>query len=249
MAVGENTEFTNVTSSGCSNQQSSITSAVNDCLTKTSLREIKFSYSKAVSLVIPAKVRGVPTHAIIDTAAQASIISEELADTIFPPLQVKEEVILRGAEKSSNMIAKRVTNVPLGIGQHNYTWDLLIAPIADPFILGLDFLKAKGGLKNLMDDSVVINGDRIYAEMRKNLDKTYSVQRVVLKKKVVVPPNSVITTTVQFSTNTDKSFLIHAPEKDHKGLLIPYALVKLGGDNNSSSECTIYLQNDSNQYV
>ena len=82
------------------------------------------------------------------------------------------------------------------------------------------------------------------------MDEKYSVQRVVLKRKVVVPPNSVIKTTVQFCENSDKSYLIHAPEKNHKGLLIPYTLVTLDGNTNSSSrDCSICLRNDSNQYV
>ena len=149
--VGENVESSTIATCSDNNHQSIMASGVADCSTIT-LREIQFSPSKTVSLVIPVKIRGVHTQAVIDTAAQVSIISEELAEKITPPFQVKEKVILRGAEKSSNMIAKRIAGVPLSIGQHDYTWDLLIAPIADPFILGLDFLKSQRGVIDLADD-------------------------------------------------------------------------------------------------
>lgn len=109
----------------------------------------QFSNSRGISLVIPVQIQGVHTQAIIDTTAQVSIISEELANTISPPCKVKDQVLLRGAEKCSSMIAKRTTSVHLRIGQHSYKWDILIAPMADTFILGLDILKEQGGNRDL----------------------------------------------------------------------------------------------------
>lgn len=67
---------------------------------------------------------------------------------------------------------------------------------------------------------ILLNGDKIYAKMRQNDDEKYSVQRIVLKSQTVVPPNSIIQTTVQFVENSAKSYIIHAQEKDRRGLLI-----------------------------
>ena len=206
-----------------------------------------------ISLVIPLKIQGVPAHATIDTAAQVSIISEGLAKRIKPPLISIEKVLLRGAQKSSNMVANRVPNIPLEIGGSKYSWDILIAPISDEFILGLDFLKANNAKIDLKGDVVTINGNRIYADMRKNQHKLYSTQRVELGRKVVVPPNSVVAAEVKFTHNTDKLYMIHAPEHDHKRLSIPYSLVSVKSNTNpvQATRTGLFLtvRNDSDRYI
>ncbi len=223
-------------------------------MTGIRLREVQFtSYYNGISLVIPLEVQGVKTHAIVDTAAQVSIISEDLTKLINPPLTSVEKVLLRGAGKSSSIIAKKNPNVHLEIGGRRYTWDLLVAPIADSFILGLDFLKTEGGKIDLVDDVVTLKGYKINGKMRKNRDEKYLIQRITLANKVVVPPNSLVQTKVKLESPSGKLYMIHAPERHHKGLVVPYTLVQSGNDPTvtSSQTCkvTICLRNDSNRYI
>ena len=128
---------------------------------------------------------------------------------------------------------------------------MLVAPIEDSFILGLDFLKAHSGVIDLKEDTVNLNGYRTNAQMRKNKNEKYSVQRVTLARKVVVPPNTEIIAGVQFSVPSSKTFLVCGPEMYHKGMLIPYALVSLKNSSctNLATTCNIRLRNDSNKYV
>ena len=86
---------------------------------RTRLREVQLSCNyNSISLVIPLKVQGVSTPAMVDTAAQVSIISEDLAKQLSPPSKLGEKVVLRGAGRSSNMIAQRAFSIPLEIGSH-----------------------------------------------------------------------------------------------------------------------------------
>ena len=70
------------------------------------------------------------------------------------------------------MIARYIPNVPFVVGKRSHCWDLLVAPIEDTFLLGFYFLKAN--------------------DEKKNKDEKYCVQKVVLCRKTVVPPNSII---------------------------------------------------------
>ena len=114
--------------------------------------------------------------AVIDTAAQISLINQSLWERIKQPLTPTEQVLLWGAEKRSNMVAQRIPQLNLLIGDQSYTWDLFLAPIEDTLIIGLDFLKAHGGVINLTDDSVTLKGKPIQANMRQNGEKRHSVQ-------------------------------------------------------------------------
>ena len=85
--------------------------------------------------------------------------------------------------------------------------------------------------------------------MRKNKNEKYSVHRVLLSRKVVVPPNTELSARAQFSNPSTKQILIQGPEMCHKGILIPYALVSMETDSRNLATCNICIRNDSNRYV
>ena len=95
------------------------------------IQEIQLSQNPGISLIIPIKVQGLSAQAVVDTAAQVSIISNDLFDKINHPKMPSEQVLLRGAGKGSKIIANKFSNVPLIIGDQTYHWDLLVAPIED----------------------------------------------------------------------------------------------------------------------
>ena len=94
------------------------------------------------SLVIALDVLGVPTEAVVDTAAQVSIVSENFLQQLEHWPIPSETILLKGAQKQSCLTAKRLPNVKFEIGHKTYYWDLLSAPIEDTIILGLDFSKS-----------------------------------------------------------------------------------------------------------
>ena len=209
------------------------------------VREIKFH--RGLTLVVPAMVKGVTTDAVIDTAAQVSIISETMYRRISQSVMPGSKVTLKCADGSC-MVSTELPNVPFKVGGKQYHWTLFTAPIADEFILGLDFLKSVSGQINLENDSLTLKGEVIQATMRRNEDKRYAVSRVTLDRKVVVPPNSVVRTKTRMRAPSANVFMVHAAERDHKGALIPNLLFQAPSEN-QLFHVPVVLRNDSNKYV
>ena len=55
-----------------------------------SLREISFSASTGITLLIPVEINGLQIPAIVDTAAQVSIINQDLLAKLEQPLDAVE---------------------------------------------------------------------------------------------------------------------------------------------------------------
>ena len=62
-----------------------------------------------------------------------------------------------------------------------------------------------------MEDTLNLNGQQIFAQMRRNENEKYSVH-VLLSRKVVVPPNTEIIAQAQLSNPSTKQVLIRGPE-------------------------------------
>ena len=101
-------------------QSQPLPTKVNINQTSSVVHEIKLSSNPGISLVIPIKVHGINTHAVVDTAAQVSILSDELFDKLKHPTTPCKQVLLRGAGKCSKIIANKFPKVPLIIGDQNY---------------------------------------------------------------------------------------------------------------------------------
>ncbi len=96
----------------------------------------------ALSLVIPAKVNGQAIRAVVDTAAQVTVVSNDFARTMEHPMKYGENIALKGAGKASSIQAKYAPDVNITIGNTTTPWNVVVTAISDPFALGLDFLRA-----------------------------------------------------------------------------------------------------------
>ncbi len=84
-------------------------------------------------------------------------------------------------------------DVSLFISGHAYTWDVIVADIADDLLLGLDFLRAEKAKIDLAQDSIALNGVECPAVLKRDPGGNhFFVSRVFLDKRVVVPPGSVV---------------------------------------------------------
>ena len=95
------------------------------------------------SLVIT--INRVKTEAVIDTAAQVTLVNERLLRKLKLPLEEDKTVILREVGEDSMIPAKKACKVLLKIGSREYRWDVYVAPITDKCLLRLDFFKAFHG--------------------------------------------------------------------------------------------------------
>ena len=209
----------------------------------SSIREVTFDRTACgLSIVIPAKVNGQPCNAIIDSAAQVTVISEQFFKTLKHQPEILETVYLKGAGHDHHMSATFARDVFLTLGEHTYKWDIYIAPISDDFILGLDFMAKHKAVVDLEGNNFVVNQQSIPATLKRNGDGvSFQVSRVFLLRKTVVPPNTVVFAETRF----DGTFLrpyIFMPKGQH-GVLIPQIIGKEG------SIGMVCLVNDSDHFV
>ena len=118
-----------------------------------------------VSLLIPIVIEGKPTLAVVDTAAQITMVSDQFWATLTTTIQVGPSIRIRNAEASSYMNCVRYSQVCLQFGNLTFHADLAVGPISDNVILGLDFLLDKKAVIDLVACVVYLGETPIPAQM------------------------------------------------------------------------------------
>jgi transposase InsO family protein len=141
------------------------------------------------NLLIPTSVNGVETFAVIDTAAQASLISLSLAKKMKPPLKYEAKFTLKGPNIGSDIPAKFCKNLEIAIGEHVYIWDVFVADIHDDFILGLDFMANFGLDICLTERYLTIGTEKIPARLDFPADAC-RIARIHAHRDFSIPPHT-----------------------------------------------------------
>ena len=180
------------------------------------------------SILIDVKVAGAQTTAVIDTAAQVTVISEDFVKNLTKPLRYVKDVCLKGAGKEQFFSAKLAREVQIKIGKRTINWDLYVAPITDSVILGLDFLRFIGAKINQESNTVKV-GDRVIKAHLKRVgnEELYQVSRVSATKRYVVPPHAVAFVPCTLKNPIVGDFMVYpdyAANKLQKRLLVPHAI-------------------------
>ena len=109
-------------------------------------------------MVVRIEVKGHKTSAIVDEGTQVSIINQGLFEGLNH-MEPREPVCLKGIAPNKSFEGHLVRDVLLSLGGWSYSWDLYVAPIDDPFLLGLDFMKHYKVDTLLSCNVVVVNGE------------------------------------------------------------------------------------------
>ncbi|MES9880179.1 MAG: RNase H-like domain-containing protein [Sedimenticola sp.] len=136
-------------------------------------------------------VGGLKVDAVVDTAAEVTIISTEVYTAMKHPPQRVRDVTLLTAGKEQSMKGYIVGPCNLKIGSHRYKEFVYVAPITQDMLLGFDFLYSHGAVLDMRQASLLINEETIplNVDMSK---RNPLVARVTVAKRQVVPPNSVM---------------------------------------------------------
>ena len=100
----------------------------------------KVSFNSASNLVVPISVNGVPVKAVIDTAAQISVINTNFVEEHLPNLKFSGAYSLNGINADAPLRASMSEEPDICLGNKVFKWKVLKADIADSCILGLDFI-------------------------------------------------------------------------------------------------------------
>jgi len=197
---------------------------------------------KAINLVIKTVINGADVDAIIDTAAQVTVLSYYFAKSLNPPLKTGNFVILKGAGKDSDISARYASSVTIKIGKTETKWRVIVANITDSVILGLDVLKHVKAVINLVDYEVAINGEIIPASIKDEKGGQIKVCRVELSRKVVVPPQTEVQLEAKLHGNCNGDVIVQ-PTTKLKGLLMPNILTS------AKEQIPVILRNTTDKFI
>jgi len=140
------------------------------------------------SLTISTLINGVERVAVVDTGADATIISTETAQ-ILGIRPGTERVKLLNAESDAEMTATGGVTVTIQLGEDCWKWPVYIAPIRDDVLLGMDFLKSVDAKIVAKQGDLMINGKWIHGASAVRGKQTV-LRRVELAQDQWIPSSS-----------------------------------------------------------
>lgn len=171
-----------------------------------------------LNLLVPARVIQRPVLALVDTAAQATLVRQSVCEDVLALSMCDGSYASVKLEGLGGHLLQgwKIPKMPLTIGKSTYTWDVIAIPMSEEVILGLDFLKYHRGEVNLADNTITLNGELIDALLKRStLGHTMQVSRIMVSERQAIPPNSVAHVRINFSVPVpqDKIFCAEATQK------------------------------------
>ena len=106
------------------------------------------------------------TSAIVDTAAEVTIVSDHFYNTLKNKPGKEREVVLKAAGRDMRMTGFITHPAEFQIGEKCYRLPVHIAPISDDIILGIDFLMNTKADINLDKHYLTLEGEQVPMEQR-----------------------------------------------------------------------------------
>ena len=106
------------------------------------MKELELSCKNVNNFVIvDVKLADYPIEAIVDTAAQVTVVNVDVFTNLFgKDIAPTETIRLKCAGANQYLLAKLYMNISITIGSVTVLQDIYVANIADKMLLGLDFL-------------------------------------------------------------------------------------------------------------
>lgn len=214
----------------------------NNIPAEVKLYETTVNDKEAKTLYIPVKVEQQQVLAVVETAAQVSVMSRRFFERLKPRPKLTTTIILKGAGEFSEMEARVAGKVLFRIGQIKIKWNMVVADITDDVILGIDFLEHQKAGINLTDYSIELRGEKIPSTViSTEHEKKMKIYRVKLAKRTVVPPYSDKISVAEFDETPDNDIVLQ-PTEFMKGLLIPNMICQ------GRKQVSIMLRNPNDEY-
>jgi predicted aspartyl protease len=121
--------------------------------------------SKGKAWSVPVKVNGFEISAIVDTAAESTLISNRLHESLSPKPDVRRKLKLKTADGKS-MSAEILEPLTLEVGELKVEHEVLKGDLSDEMLLGMDFLREVDASLQCGRGILTIGGQRIPRSMR-----------------------------------------------------------------------------------
>jgi transposase InsO family protein len=185
---------------------------------------------------IPLLLNGHEVLAIVDSAAEATVVSSSLAKAAGITDWENTIVKLAGAFHDTKTTGKKVKGVPVQLGDWKCHCDVIISDLNDPMLLGCDFLRNNRCTINFNNNTVTIGSNTIQAVRKIGPGgEVLPIHKVSVTNRTIIPPNSIklITGTILSSppnvTPSAPSEMVIEPYPDLDGLVIPKVLADASG--------------------
>ena len=165
------------------------------------------------SVTIPVRVGGIPVEAVVDSAAQVTIISDRIFNKLKNPPKKIHTVSLQTAGRQMYMHGFIADPLGVNIGQSYYKGPIYVAPIQQDMLFGMDLIQRCGAIINVGKGTFIYDGHEITMNIGDREGKP-SVARVTVAKRCVVPPKSVVRLGCQMDKNLSDYYV--EPCEDQK---------------------------------
>ena len=144
-----------------------------------------------MSVYMPIVINDVKTRFLVDTGAEVTILSlhtfKRIPKALRPKLRKPDNKIKLEVADDGVIEAAGWTTILMHSGDKQFEWDVLVAPISDGGLLGMDFLSANSFV--FSNEGLRLNGLPVKTEISEALTRA---RRVTVKHKTVIPANSEI---------------------------------------------------------
>ena len=129
------------------------------------LREVRRGARVGPTLVVLMAVNEMEVEAVVDTGAEVTIISEGFYQKLSRQEKRPEgpRVVIRNAEDGASMEAAQA-EVRVRLGAYEGRWRVLVAPIREEVLLGLDLLQ-EADVQLRTRGSVYVQGQRVESQV------------------------------------------------------------------------------------
>lgn len=121
----------------------------------------------ASMIQVPIIVNGYKISAVLDTAAEVTILSDRLLKLLDEKPKISKPVIMHAAGRDMQMKGAKLEPVRMKLGEGWYCESLYMAPIEDDMLLGLDFLLKYQAKVNLSGNYLEIGKEKVSIIMGK----------------------------------------------------------------------------------
>lgn len=158
-----------------------------------------------------------PIKAIIDTAAEVTIISDKVYENLSEKPGVLRKVKMNTAGRDLSMTAFLCGPFHVKLGGQDFFENIYVAPLQDPMLLGLDFMRKHKVLVNIPEEHIRIQ-DTVIPMVMSDEGK---VAEVTVCKTTVIPPNVLMN--IECMTDDSLSSYIVEPVDGHRVMVPPTA--------------------------
>ena len=142
------------------------------------------------SCLVEANINGEVLHAIIDTGADVTLISDEVYNRMSEKPKKIGNVVLRTAGKGMKMEGQIVGPTNIIIGGRTYASNIYVAPLETEMILGRDFFANHKIVIDFGRNKLIMENEEVGFITRKETKQT-EVVPVIAVRRITIPPNSV----------------------------------------------------------